>query len=622
MAKIDFSYGATVYWDDEEYKVVGADGLTKVNIKHTKYGNVASVSITELSTKPFNDSPVIDLNDHSEHEWDTAKKRLEIIKPLIGTKRSATDIQKISSIHKVGQSTVYRWLSAFESNPTLSALIPQTKKRGPKEKRLPKDTNEIINDILEGYYLKKQKHSFKRTYMKIKQACIHENTPVPSENTVRNRIKEIDPMYMLKRRENYKTALSQYGDFSGEFKNGNYPLDVYQIDHTPLDIILVDDLRRLPIGRPYLTLAIDVYSRMVAGFFLSFQGPGFFNVGQCLYQCFLPKERYLKKLHIDGEWPIYGTPRVIHVDNGAELVGTEVQRVCEEYGISIEKRPVARPQFGGHVERIFGTINKEIHNLHGATFSNVKERGSYDSEKQASLTIKELEKWLTQYIVNIYHKTYHNGIETTPLQRYQFGIEEDENNPQVGILPAMIEDDEHIRISLLPTFYRTVQRNGITLEDITYYDDTLRRFVNRKDINDQKLKLKIKRDPMDISRIHVYDPNLNIYLDVPYRRMSAPAMNIWELQAIKRFLADQRKTNYDENDIFRAYHNLEVIEKNAKRATNSLRKQTPPSSVKKPSAISEDTPTKDSNEKPVRKRSFGKIEIFDVVEYKAEGKDS
>lgn len=617
MAKLDFSYGATVYWDSEEYKVVGADGLTKVNIKHAKYGNVVSIPITELSTKPTNDSPSIDLNDHTELEWDTAKKRLEIIKPLVGIKRSAEDIQKIASSNKIGQATLYRWLRAFESNPTLSALIPQIKKRGPKEKRLPEATNTIITDIIDQYYLQKQKHSFKRTYMKIKQACVYAKSPVPSENTVRSRIKEIDPMYILKRRENYKTALSKYGDFPGEFKNGNYPLDVYQIDHTPLDIILVDDIRRLPIGRPYLTLAIDVYSRMVAGFYLSFQGPGFFNVGQCLYRCFIPKERYLKHMHIEGEWPIYGTPRVIHVDNGAELVGTEVQRVCEEYGISIEKRPVARPQFGGHVERIFGTINGELHNLPGATFSNITERGSYDSEKQASLTISELEKWIVQYIVNIYHKTYHNGIETTPLQRYRFGIEEDENNPQVGILPGMIENDEHIRISLLPTFHRTVQRNGITLDDITYYADTLRRFVNRKEDNGQKLKLKLKRDPMDISRIHVYDPNLNIYLEVPYRRMSAPAMNIWELQAIKRFLVDQRITTYHENDIFRAYHNLEEIEKNAKRTTKSLRKQTAPITAKKT-----DVPIDASNENPVRKRSFGKIEIFDVVEYKAEGEES
>jgi putative transposase len=39
-----------------------------------------------------------------------------------------------------------------------------------------------------------------------------------------------------------------------------------QIDHTEIDIIVVDELTRTPLpGRPWLTLAIDVFSRVVTG---------------------------------------------------------------------------------------------------------------------------------------------------------------------------------------------------------------------------------------------------------------------------------------------------------------------------------------------------------------------
>src|SRR5215471_20098288 len=39
-----------------------------------------------------------------------------------------------------------------------------------------------------------------------------------------------------------------------------------QIDHTEIDIIVVDELARTPLpGRPWLTLAIDVFSRVVTG---------------------------------------------------------------------------------------------------------------------------------------------------------------------------------------------------------------------------------------------------------------------------------------------------------------------------------------------------------------------
>lgn len=608
MGFINLQYGKTVYWDSQAYIVIAAEGLNKVKLKHPKYGNVVTVPINELSSKPSSDKS-IDLSDYSEQEWALAQKKLDIIKPLLGRTRAVKEVQKTAADHGVGQASVYRWISKYELNPTLSVLIPNTKSRGSKNKRLPEKSNDIIKDIIENYYLSKQKPSFKRTYMLIKQACKDQNTHVPSEHTVLKRIYELDPMYILKKRENSKTAIAKYGAFPGEFKNGKFPLDVYEIDHTPLDIILVDNVRRLPIGRPILTLAIDVYSRMVPGFYLSFQGPGYFNVGQCLYRCFTQKDRYLKQLNIEGEWPIYGVPRVIHVDNARELSGTEVQRICEEYGISLERRPPGQPQYGPHIERLFGTINKEIHNIPGTTFSNIKEKGTYKPEKHASLTIQELETWLTEYIVNIYHKTKHSALGTTPLQQYRFGIEEDQDNPMLGTLPPLIDDDETVRISLLPTFYRTVQRTGITLDDISYYDDRLRHFVNRETMDGHKIKLKIKRDPMDISRIYVFDPNLKFYFEVPYRRMGAPAMSIWELQAIKRFLADAHQTAYNEDDIFRAYYNLHEIEKKATESTRSLRRQNTQKTLQK----TDPSPEVHEHKEP-RKKGFNNIVIYDVIE--------
>ena len=48
------------------------------------------------------------------------------------------------------------------------------------------------------------------------------------------------------------------------------PLDVVQIDHTPMDIVVVDDLYRQPLCKPYLTLATDVARRCILGFVISF----------------------------------------------------------------------------------------------------------------------------------------------------------------------------------------------------------------------------------------------------------------------------------------------------------------------------------------------------------------
>lgn len=43
-----------------------------------------------------------------------------------------------------------------------------------------------------------------------------------------------------------------------------------EIDHTTLDLILLDDESLVSIGRPNLTLLIDVYSHCIVGFNLSF----------------------------------------------------------------------------------------------------------------------------------------------------------------------------------------------------------------------------------------------------------------------------------------------------------------------------------------------------------------
>jgi putative transposase len=214
----------------------------------------------------------------------------------------------------------------------------------------------------------------------------------------------------MQRREGRKPAHDRFGEVRGAFPGADYPLAVVQIDHTKLDIELVDDDTRKPIGRPWLTLAIDVYSRMVTGFYLSLDPPSAFSVGMCVAHSANRKEADLERLSVKGEWPIWGIMNLIHADNGKEFRSKTIAKACDEYGIRIEWRPVKTPHYGGHIERLMGTVATEIHALPGTTFSNPKQRGEYDPAKQASMTYHELERWLTQFIVGVYHQRVHRGI--------------------------------------------------------------------------------------------------------------------------------------------------------------------------------------------------------------------
>jgi putative transposase len=564
MSTISLKKDSKVFYNNEEYKIIQIINFNKVAITNIQTNDIINVSLNELSSSHTTIKEKSYIEDYSEQEWTQAKKRYQIIKNLVFIKRTKDDVEKIAKENNYSSVTLYGWIKLYEQTEEISSLIPNTSQRGKKGGRLDPHIENIISLILDEYFLNKQRYSFKRIYNKIYKQCKENKLTPPHENTIRNRIDALDQKLVIKKRHGYKEANKQFENYEGEFPEGNYPLDFIQIDHTPLDIRVVDKVHRKPIGKPYLTLAIDVYSRMIAGVYLSLQAPGYYNVSQCLFNIFSQKDNLLKKHKVDGEWNIFGIPRIIGVDNGADLVSTDMQRVCDEYGITLMKRPVARPQYGAHVERVLGTINKEVHNLSGTTFSNITEKGTYNSDKEAMFTLEELTQWLLHYIVNIYHKKKHAGIETSPNEKYLVGIFGDEDNVGTGQLPSIIENIEDVEISLFPTEFRTVQRDGITLDGISYYSDVLRHWIGRRDSKKSKIKHKIKRDPLNIQKIYFYDSELKEYFEIPYRKLSAPVMTLWDLYAVKRHLKEKNISNYTEDDIFDAYIVLENIEANTK----------------------------------------------------------
>lgn len=618
MNKIDLSIGSKVFYNDVEHiilKAVNFHTLSIAPVNNQK--EIINVKIQDLSsTKQEKKQP---LDSYTQEQWDEAKKKYEAIKDLVFRKKSRSDVEEVAKKHNVTAMTIYRWIKDYEASEKISSLISNKQKRGKRGSRIDTLANKIVEDVIEELYLTKQRIGFPKIYDTIKSECKKANIQPPHENTVRNRIKVIDPEFSMKKRFSPKKANEKYGNFDGQYPEGDFPLEVYQVDHTPLDIILVDSHSRKPLGRPYLTLAIDVYSRMVAGFYLSLQAPGYFSVSQCLYNAFLPKDDFLKKQGVEGEWEIYGIPSKYAVDNGKDLIGLDMQRVCDELGITMVRRPVGRPQYGSHVERVFGTINKEIHNLPGTTFSNITEKGEYNSIKNATFTLEEITKWLTEFIVNIYHKRYHHGIHMTPQQKYHLGIFGDDNNPGTG-LPPIIEDPESIRIALLPTFYRTVQKNGITLDGITYYSDVLRTWINKTDDKDNKLKFKIKRDPLSINKLYFFDPELKEYFELNYRKLHAPNMTIWDLHAAKRYLQEHNIKNPNEDDVFDARERLAAIEKGAVEETKKqkLRKSKTPkrteieSKIKSKQKVQSEPLSEKIND--AFDDLFNDIEIFNIKE--------
>lgn len=565
--------GKRVSYRGRSYRIVEILSLALVELVDEANNEVINAEIAELQLSDAKSTPRPDLSVISDTSWEIAKQRLSIIKPLLDhPNRTRSLVQETAKEHKSSTNTLYSWIKAYESSRSLSSLLPKTRSDKGRTK-INDSVEEIIREVMATDYLTKQRKSVQKVCDLVAKRCAKEDLTPPHDNTIRNRVKALAPELVAQKREGRKKADLDFRPHEGAFPGADWPLAVVQIDHTKLDIILVDDYYRQPIGRPWITLAFDVYSRMVTGFYVSFDPPSALSTGLCLAHSILPKDKWLANNDVKSDWPVWGLPSTIHVDNAKEFRGEMLKKACDEYGIDIEWRPVGRPNFGAHVERVLGTFSKEIHTLPGTTFSNVQERGDYKSEKRASLTLSEFEAWLSIYIADVYHQKVHSSLNTSPMAAYKKGIFGDDSAPGCG-LPAKVTDEDRLRLDFMPFELRTVQDYGVVVDEIHYYHDVLRRWINAPDPKDSKRKRQFtfRRDPRDISQLWFFDPEVLTYYPIPYRDTSHPAISIWELREAKKQVKADGRRHLNEQDIFDAYDRMREIEAKALAKSKSARR--------------------------------------------------
>jgi putative transposase len=572
--------GTNIVYQGKNFWIRRVLDLNTVMIEDSDSGKIIRADIKDLNNASDKissekvEKKEIDLSIISEKDWQEAQKRLAIIQPIIKSKGDGELVAQLAKSHSVHIATIYRWIEKYEETGLLSSLLPKEKSGGRGQSRLNEEIDAVIKISIEEVFLTKQRSSISKVCREVITRCQNAGITPPHTNTIKNRINNISDEERLKFRHNKYRAQEKYEPLKGNFPGADYPLSVVQIDHTKVDVILVDDIHRKPIGRPWITLAIDVFSRMVVGFYVSFDPPGALGTGMCISNAILPKDIIMSKYDISGTWPCWGIMRSIHVDNAKEFRGIMLQRVCEQYNIDLDWRPVKKPHWGGHIERLVGTLMKEIHDLPGTTFSNTKQRQDYNSEKNAALTIKEFEKWLITFIANVYHSRIHKSLGMSPLQKYTEGIFGKGEQKGVG-LPKRILDDRKIKLDFLPFEERSIQEYGVVIDHIHYYHDVLRNWIHAIEPGSGKSKLKrkfiFKRDPRDISHVFFYDPDQKEYFEIPYRDTSKPPITIWEYREVLSHLKSQDK-DPDEQKIFDAYEDMKRIEEKAVSKTKSQKR--------------------------------------------------
>jgi len=270
--------------------------------------------------------------------WREARRRADAIRSYLecNTGRSTTaNVAELATELGLSLATAYRLIKLFRAGGTVMSLVDRKRGRPDGHRTLDGKREEIVRATINEYYLNRNQPTVSQLVRDVQTNCISVGLKPPHRRTIVARLKDIDLQKRAKRRGDHKIEKATTA-VPGSFV-ASRPLEVVQIDHTKADVFVVDEDTRAPIGRPWLTLAMDVCSRMVTGFYLTMEAPSRLSTSLCLLHSVFDKSAWLRERDITEAWPIAGLPDMVHVDNGADFrsrAGT-VNLMRSAYGYAI-----------------------------------------------------------------------------------------------------------------------------------------------------------------------------------------------------------------------------------------------------------------------------------------------
>ena len=205
-----------------------------------------------------------DLSVIPDADWREAERRAEVIRPLAELERRPRHlILAAAAALGLSERQTYTLVRrCLDAGGDLTALLPGRSSGGRARPRVATAGEVVLQQTMHELYLTPQKPTAARLAREVARRCGAEKLRPPSPSTVRRRLKALSIADMRRRGEEHPEAKPVHG----HAPHGKHPLDLVQVDHTPMDLIVVDPIDREPIGRPWLTVAIDTYSRCIAGF--------------------------------------------------------------------------------------------------------------------------------------------------------------------------------------------------------------------------------------------------------------------------------------------------------------------------------------------------------------------
>ena len=461
--------------------------------------------------------------------------------------------KRLKDLRPPSPSTIYRWYRSIRDTDDARTLIPRYDARGPKKPHTTRDVVDLFMESIVEESTRTKAWNIGGVLTRLTGKINHANHFLPSLDQLK--LPSRRTLYrLLDRVDEYDVAVVTEGKVAADreyrvTRSGvatRRILERVEIDHTPLDLFLIDEKSGIPCGRPTLTMLIDVYSRMPLGYYLSYDDTSTLAVMRALRHAILPKKPavpVIPDLKVNHEWPCYGRIECLVADNGAEFHSDSLHKACFGLNTRLFFCPARQPRFKGTIERFLKTCNYSVaHQLPGTSLAKHADRGDYDPLKHAVLTIAEFTHVFEKWLLDVYMQTVHKGIRTTPWKRW--------HESALSFPPVLPPSATDLATNLGVDAKRSLRHDGICLHGLQYVSDALLPIIQTYG---QGVRVRVTYDPDDLGVIGVWPPDSQDRIEVPALHGDyAGGLRLAQHKLVQKYLRERERKDENPEELMQA----------------------------------------------------------------------
>lgn len=525
-----------------------------------------AVSESEIQVKMEQNEPLQDISVFGKKAETRILLKLEYIYELRKKKITRGQIQLYpEAIDKVfnrltmegtthrkpSVKTVYNWVCNYEDNgENPAALRDGYDKRG----RNPKYTAyevELANQAIRERYLMHERGDIDDV-----TSCL---TVLVAEAN-RKRVEDMEPLRSISKSgirrliygvPSYERTVARYGQQYADMlhravlhdSDVTRPLELVEIDHTILNLFVVDDELFLPLGRPVLTAVRDKHSGMPLGIHLGFAGESLDAVFGAMRDSLWPKRVRDVFPDIVNDWYEGGTAETYATDNAIAYKSSDYRGACRLLHSHYEFNPIKSGWCKGGVERFLGEQARDLtEKIKGTTFADIMAKGDYDPGKHAVVRFSTFTMLIYKWIVDIYSRSPNQRKQARPIDLWNDGI---------GKSPiAYRSDRDGLAAALGQTNSGTVSHEGIVISYLNYnsreLSDLLKRYGERSSRSRAVWKTEYRFNKSELWHIFVPVPGEKRYIEVPCVQWEySYGLTFWMHQHLRKVAAEKLRMKVD-----------------------------------------------------------------------------